>query len=204
MRTLVIGVAGGTGSGKTTLTRKLVQRFGNNASVVSHDNYYKAHSGLTYEERSRLNYDSPEAFDTDLMVKQLKQLIAGRPIDCPIYDFTVHNRSAETKRIEPAPIVIVEGILIFCFPKLCELFDLKLFMDADADVRVLRRVKRDVVERGRSIESVEKQYLETVKPMHDRYVEPSKRMADLIIPQGGHNLVALEMIIEGIRNHRGA
>lgn len=199
MRTLVIGIAGGTGSGKTTLTRELVREFGNEASIVSHDNYYKERSSLTYEERTKLNYDSPEAFDTDLMVAQLKQLIAGNPIDCPVYDFTVHNRSTEIKRIQPAPVIIVEGILIFCFPELCDLFDLKLFMDTDADVRVLRRVKRDVIERGRSIESIEKQYLDTVKPMDELYVEPSKRKADLIIPQGGQNRAALQMIAGGIR-----
>lgn len=203
MRTLVIGIAGGTGSGKTTLTRELIGKFEHRTSVLYHDNYYKEHSDLTYDERAKLNYDSPEAFDTDLMIAQLKQLIAGEAIECPVYDYSVHNRSSETTRVEPNPVIIVEGILIFCFPQLCELFDIKLFVDTDADVRILRRVKRDVVERGRSIESVEKQYLETVKPMHELYVEPSKRKADLIIPEGGRNLVALEMIINRIQTYIG-
>ncbi|MDO5048471.1 MAG: uridine kinase [Actinomycetaceae bacterium] len=203
MRALVIGIAGGTGSGKTTLTRALINKFESKTSVVYHDNYYKEHSSLTYEERTKLNYDSPEAFDTDLMIEQLGELINGRAIDCPVYDYADHNRSSETIRIEPNPVIIVEGILLFCFPELCDMFDIKLFVDTDADVRILRRVKRDVIERGRTIESVESQYLNTVKPMHELYVEPSKRKADLIIPEGGHNLVALEMIIHRIQSYVG-
>ncbi|MDO5700873.1 MAG: uridine kinase [Bowdeniella nasicola] len=195
---LVVGVAGGTGSGKTTLTRALVERFAGQTSVVFHDNYYRQHDDLDYAARSQLNYDAPEAFDTELMVAQLKDLIAGRPIECPVYDYTVHNRSTETLTIEPAPVIIVEGILIFAEPAICELLDIKLFVDTDADVRILRRIKRDVVERGRSLDSVESQYLTTVKPMHELYVEPTKRAADLIIPEGGHNLVALEMLIHRI------
>ena len=198
MATLVVGVAGGTGSGKTTLTRALIERFPGKTSVVFHDNYYNQHDELSYGERSKLNYDAPEAFDNELMVKQVKTLIAGKPIDCPVYDYSLHNRSAETLRIEPAPVLIVEGILIFAEPEIRDLIDIKLYVDTDADVRILRRIKRDVVERGRTLESVEKQYLETVKPMHELYVEPSKAHADLIIPEGGHNLVALDMLIHRI------
>lgn len=198
MSTLVVGVAGGTGSGKTTLTRALIERFPGKTSVIFHDNYYRRHDELTYAERSKLNYDAPEAFDNALMVEQMKELIAGNPIDCPVYDYTIHNRSEETIRIDPAPVLIVEGILIFAEPEICDLIDIKLFVDTDADVRILRRIKRDVVERGRTMESVEKQYLTTVKPMHELYVEPSKGRADLIIPEGGHNLVALDMLIHRI------
>ncbi len=203
MRPLVIGIAGGTGSGKTTLTAELIRHFNTDVSVVYHDNYYREHSDLSYEQRSQLNYDSPDAFDNDLMIAQLSELISGKPIDCPVYDYTVHNRSEETVRVEPHPVIIVEGILIFCFPQLCDLFDIKLFVDTDADVRILRRVKRDVLERGRTLESVEQQYLATVKPMHELYVEPSKRKADVIIPEGGRNLVALEMIIHRVERYLG-
>ncbi|MDO5720131.1 MAG: uridine kinase [Actinomycetaceae bacterium] len=203
MRPLVIGIAGGTGSGKTTLTQELIRHFPTRVSVIYHDNYYRRRDDLTYEERSALNYDAPEAFDNNLMVEQLQQLIAGQSIESPVYDYTVHNRSDSTQIIEPAPVVIVEGILIFCFPRLCELFDIKLFVDTDADVRILRRVKRDVLERGRTVESVETQYLTTVKPMHELHVEPSKRKADLIIPEGGRNLVALDMLIKRVERHLG-
>lgn len=196
---LVIGIAGGTGSGKTTLTRSLMESFGESVAVVYHDNYYKRHDELTYEERCLLNYDAPEAFDNDLMAEQLGQLIAGQSIECPIYDYTVHNRAEETLTIEPRPIIIVEGILIFAEDKLCDYFDIKLFVDTDADVRILRRMRRDVLERKRTIESVESQYLTTVKPMHELYVEPSKRKADVIIPEGGSNAVALEMVVHRIQ-----
>jgi len=197
----MIGIAGGTGSGKTTITNELVGRFKDHVSVVYHDNYYKAHPELTYEERSKLNYDAPEAFDTDLMIEQLKELSEGRSVESPLYDYTVHNRSSKTTHVEPNPVIIVEGILIFCDPRLCDLFDIKIFVDTDADVRILRRIKRDVLERGRTIESVEAQYLNTVKPMHELYVEPSKRKADIIVPEGGKNLVALEMIVNRIASH---
>lgn len=196
--TLVVGVAGGTGSGKTTLTRALVDRFPGKTSVVFHDNYYRRHDDLTYAERCKLNYDAPEAFDNELMVEQIRDLINGKPIDCPVYDYSVHNRSDETLRIDPAPVLIVEGILIFAEQAICDLIDIKLFVDTDADVRIMRRIKRDVIERGRTVESVESQYLTTVKPMHELYVEPSKRKADLIIPEGGHDLVALEMLVHRI------
>lgn len=201
MRPLVIGIAGGTGSGKTTLTREISQRFSTEVTVLYHDNYYKRNDHLTFEQRTQLNYDAPEAFDTDLMIADLKRLIAGETVECPQYDFSIHNRLDDTLTVLPRPVIIVEGILIFCFKELCDLFDIKLFVDTDADVRILRRVKRDVIERGRSIESVEEQYLKTVKPMHELYVEPSKRNADLIVPEGGHNNVALEMIINRVERH---
>ncbi len=198
---MMIGIAGGTGSGKTTITERLKQRFGSNVTVINHDNYYKAHDNLSYEERSKLNYDHPDALDTDLMIQHLKELREGKSIVSPIYDFTIHNRSKETKTISPNKVMIVEGILIYTNPELCDLLDIKLFVDADADVRILRRIERDVKERGRSIDSIISQYLTTVKPMHEQFVEPSKKNADIIIPEGGHNLVALDMIMNRIENH---
>ena len=203
METMVIGIAGGTGSGKTTLTDRLKRHFGDDVSVVYHDNYYKSHDDLTYEQRCELNYDHPDAFDTELMLRDLKRLRAGEAIRCPVYDYTIHNRSDKTVLIKPSPVVIVEGILILQDPRLCELLDIKIFVDTDADVRILRRIVRDVRDRGRSLESVVDQYLTTVKPMHEMYVEPSKRNADIIIPEGGHNLVAMDMLIERIRAHVG-
>lgn len=198
---MMIGIAGGTGSGKTTITKELLERFGNNVTVINHDNYYKAHDSLTLEERSKLNYDHPDSLDTDLMIEHLKLLREGRDIISPIYDFSIHNRSKETKTISPNKVMIVEGILIYTNPELCSLLDIKLFIDADADVRILRRIERDVKERGRSLESIISQYLSTVKPMHEQYVEPSKKNADIIIPEGGHNLVALDMIMNRIERH---
>lgn len=197
---MVIGIAGGTGSGKTTLTRHLVESFGGNISVVYHDNYYKAHPNMTYEERAALNYDHPDAFDTDLMVEDLRTLCAGKTIHCPVYDYTIHNRSEEVRHVEPAPVLIVEGILPFAEPGLLELFDYKIFVDTDADERILRRILRDVKERGRSLDSVITQYLTTVKPMHEAFVEPSKRNADIIVPNGGENGPALEMLVHHIRS----
>lgn len=199
-KALVIGIAGGTGSGKTTLTQALLARFSDHACVVFHDNYYKRHDELDYEQRSQLNYDAPDAFDNELMITQLKQLIAGQDIDCPVYDYSQHNRSDQVLHVKAKPIIIVEGILIFAEPELCNLCDIKLYVDTDADVRIIRRIKRDVVERGRTLESVERQYLDTVKPMHELYVEPSRRRADLVVPEGGHNLVALDMIIHRIEH----
>ena len=198
---LVVGVAGGSGSGKTTLTDNLVQRFGDKVSIVHHDNYYRAHDDLTYEERTRLNYDEPEAFETELMAEHLSLLKQGRSVHCPVYDFTVHNRSHETEVILPRPVILVEGILLFAIPELVERMDMKVFVDTDADVRLARRVLRDVEERGRSVRSVVDQWQATVKPMHEKYVEPSKKNADIIIPSGGENPVALEMITERIRRH---
>ena len=198
---LVIGIAGGSGSGKTTLMKNLIEKFGNVITVLSHDNYYKRHDELTYEERCLLNYDEPAAFDTSLMVYQLDQLRHGQCIDCPVYDFTVHNRSNETIRVVPEKVIIVEGILIFESQELRDLMDIKIYVDTDADVRLCRRIKRDVNKRGRSLESVLTQYQQTVKPMHEKYVEPSKKYADLVVPEGGKNYVALDMIEGRIRRH---
>lgn len=198
---MVIGIAGGTGSGKTTITRKLVQRFGSDVSVIYHDNYYKAHHDMSYEQRSKLNYDHPDAFDTYMLIDALRELKKGHSVVCPEYDYTIHDRSDRTVTIQPAKVVIVEGILIFQNRELCRQMDVKIFVDTDADVRILRRITRDVRDRGRSLESVVNQYLTTVKPMHEMFVEPSKRNADVIIPEGGHNSVALDMIIERVRSH---
>ena len=193
-KSLVIGIAGGSVSGKTTLMKNIIQTFGPAITVISHDNYYKRHDEMTYEERCLLNYDEPGAFDTELMVRQLEQLRGGREILCPVYDFTVHNRSDETLLIKPERVIIVEGILIFENEALRNLMDIKIYVDTDADIRICRRIKRDVNKRGRSLESVITQYQNTVKPMHEKYVEPSKKYADVIVPEGGKNLVALAMI----------
>ena len=198
---LVIGIAGGTGSGKTTLMKNLIARFGDVVTVLSHDNYYRRHDELTYEERSALNYDEPAAMETELMVQHLDALRRGQEIDCPVYDFTVHNRSDETIRVVPKRVIIVEGILIFADEALRDLMDIKIFVDTDADVRLCRRIKRDVNKRGRSLESVLTQYQTTVKPMHEKYVEPSKKYADLVVPEGGKNFVALDMIMDRIQRH---
>lgn len=198
---LVIGIAGGTGSGKTTLMKKLVERFGDVVTVISHDNYYKRHDELTYEERCLINYDEPAAFDTQMMVQHLAQLRSGKAIDCPVYDFTVHNRSDEVLRILPKQVIIVEGILIFADEDLRQLMDIRIFVDTDADVRLCRRIKRDVNKRGRTLESVLNQYQTTVKPMHEKYVEPSKRFASIVVPEGGKNQVALDMIVDRIQRH---
>ena len=198
---IVIGIAGGTGSGKSTITKKLIQRFGDNVSVIHHDNYYKAHHNMPYEERCKLNYDHPNAFDTDLLIRAVEDPKNGLEVTCPVYDFTIHDRSEETEIVKPARVIIVEGILIFESRELCSLMDIKLYVDTDADVRILRRITRDVRDRGRSLESVIDQYLQTVKPMHEQFVEPSKKNADIIIPQGGHNRVALEMVIQRVKAH---
>ena len=200
-KSLFIGIAGGTGSGKTTITRRITEQFGGQVSVLYHDNYYKAHHDLSLEERSRLNYDHPEAFDRQLFLEHLAALKNGLPVECPVYDYTVHNRSDKTVKVAPAPVIIVEGILILQDPDICDLLDIKLFVDTDADVRILRRILRDVRERGRTLESVVDQYLTTVKPMHELFVEPSRKQADLIVPEGGHNKVALDMILQRIRAH---
>ena len=198
---LVIGIAGGTGSGKTTLMKNLITKYGEDITVLSHDNYYKRHDEMTYEERCLLNYDEPDALETDLMALHLDKLRRGEAIDCPVYDFTVHNRSNDTIHIVPRKVIIVEGILIFENQPLRELMDIRIFVDTDADVRLCRRIKRDVNKRGRTLESVLTQYQETVKPMHERYVEPSKKFADLVVPEGGKNLVALDLIMGRIQRH---
>ena len=198
---LVIGIAGGTGSGKTTLMKNLVERFEDHVTVLSHDNYYKRHDELTYEARCQLNYDEPAALETDLMARHLDLLRQGQAIDCPVYDFTVHNRSDETVHIVPKQVIIVEGILIFEDQPLRDLMDIRIFVDTDADVRLCRRIKRDVNKRGRSLESVLNQYQQTVKPMHEKYVEPSKKYAHVVVPEGGKNWVALDLITDRIRRH---
>jgi len=198
---LVIGIAGGSGSGKTTLMNNIVKRFADNITVLSHDSYYKRHDDMTFEERCQLNYDEPAALETELMVRHLDQLRSGQAIDCPVYDFTVHNRSDATTRIEPRKVIIVEGILIFQNKQLRDLMDIRIFVDTDADIRLCRRVKRDVNKRGRSLESVLTQYQETVKPMHEKYVEPSKKHAHILVPEGGKNAVALDLIENLIAKH---
>ncbi len=200
-KTLTIGIAGGTGSGKTTITRSIQRRFGHRVSTLYHDNYYKQRDELTYEERVRLNYDSPDAFDTELMIRHLETLRRGEAVCSPTYDYTVYNRAVRTVTVYPAPIILVEGILILENEELCRQLDIKVFVDTDADVRILRRVVRDVRDRGRSLESVVNQYLTTVKPMHEKYVEPSRRRADIIIPEGGRNAVALNMLMDSIQVH---
>lgn len=201
MNTILIGIAGGTGSGKSTLTQHLKKHFGGDVTVISHDSYYKYQEGMTYEERARQNYDHPSAFDTELLIRHLEELKAGRSIRCPVYSFADHNRTDETVEIHPSKVLIVEGILIFQNPTLRNLFDIKIFVDADADVRILRRALRDVEERGRTLQSVVSQYLTTVKPMHEQFVEPSRKYADIVVPEGGHNLVALDLIMQRIQHH---
>ena len=198
---LVIGIAGGTGSGKTTLMKRLVEQFGDVVSVLSHDNYYRRLDHLAFEERCKVNYDEPNALETELMCQHLQQLREGKGIDCPVYDFSQHNRSDDTVHIEPRQVIIVEGILIFENEQLRDLMDIRIFVDTDADIRLCRRIKRDVNKRGRSMESVIEQYQTTVKPMHDKYVEPSKKYAHIVVPEGGKNLVALDMIMGRIRRH---
>ena len=201
MEMLTIGIAGGTGSGKTTITKRIMREFGDSACILHHDSYYKAHDDLSYEERTRLNYDHPNAFDTDLMLAHIRALKRGETVETPTYDFTVHNRSSKTVTVKPARVLVVEGILIFADRALCDEMDIRLYVDTDADVRILRRIVRDVRDRGRSLESVVNQYLTTVKPMHEQFVEPSKRNADVIIPEGGKNQVAMDMVMERIRGY---
>lgn len=201
MNTTIIGVAGGTASGKSTLVKKLQEAFkGESVITICHDYYYKAHDELSYEERTQLNYDHPSAFDTDMMIADIKKLKEGIAIDCPVYSFVNHNRTDKTLHINPAQVIIIDGILILENQELRDLMDVKVYVDTDADVRLGRRLLRDVQERGRSIESVLSQYFCTVKPMHDEFVEPSKRHADLIVPEGGFNSVALRILIQNINS----
>ena len=204
MNNLIIGIAGGSGSGKTTLALRLKERFEENeVRLISHDSYYKRHDELPFEKRRLLNYDHPDSFDTSLLIEDLRSLKAGHTVHCPVYDYSIHNRTDRTEEVHPTKVIIVEGILIFADEELASEMDIKIFVDTDADERILRRILRDVRERGRTLESVVEQYLTTVKPMHEQYVEPSKRRADIIMLQGGHNLVALDMLIERIRSHIG-
>ncbi|MBK5253194.1 MAG: uridine kinase [Peptostreptococcaceae bacterium] len=197
-KAIVIGIAGGTGSGKSTLIDAIKSEFNDEITIISHDYYYKPHNELTFEERKHLNYDHPNSFDTDLMVKHIKELTEGKSIERPVYDFTIHNRLDETVTLNSSKVIIVEGILIFENKELINLFDIKVFIDTDADVRIIRRIVRDVKERGRTLESVVEQYLTTVKLMHEEFVEPSKKNADIIIPEGGFNRVAIDMLNQRI------
>ena len=198
--TIVIGIAGGTGSGKTTFANKIRDAFKKDVVMLCHDYYYKPNSHLPFEERVKLNYDHPDAFETELLIEHVNQLKDGMAVDHPVYSFVEHTRMEEKVNVKPAKVIIVEGILIFENKELCDLCDIKVFVDTDADVRILRRLIRDVKERGRDIDSVINQYLNTVKPMHEQFVDPSKKRADVIIPEGGFNSVALEMLLERIRN----
>jgi uridine kinase len=196
MQPLFIGIAGGTGSGKSTVARALADGLpGASLAVIDHDSYYRDRSDLSFEERARLNYDHPSALDNDLLVEHLTVLRAGRSVEVPIYDFVAHARRAERRRVEPARVIIVEGILVFVEERVRRLLDIKLFVDTDADLRVFRRIRRDLEQRGRTFAQVREQYYSTVRPMHLEYVEPSKRWADLIIPEGGENKIALDVIL---------
>ena len=196
---LVIGVAGGSGSGKTTVSTRIQEIVGRtHITYIQHDHYYRDRPDLSRTERAKVNYDHPDSLETPLMVEHLRTLRAGQPVDAPLYNFATHRRMEETQRLEPARVILVEGILIFVEPALRELLDMRIFVDTDADLRFIRRLQRDINERGRSLDSVINQYLETVRPMHLEFVEPSKRYADIIVPAGGHNRVAMEMIVSRI------
>ena len=201
MEVTVIGVAGGTGSGKSTLVKRLQEAFrSEDVATLCHDYYYKAHPELTYEQRTQLNYDHPQAFDTDKLVEHIRALKSNVAIEHPVYSFVEHNRTEEKVAVKPSKVIIIDGILIFENKELRELMDIKVFVDTDADLRLARRILRDVRDRGRSMESVINQYTTTVKPMHEEFVEPSKKYADVIIPEGGFNSVAVQMLIQNIRS----
>jgi len=200
MRPIVIAVAGGTGSGKTTVAKEILERVGaQHIAYIPHDAYYRDLSHLSPDERAQVNFDHPDSLETKLLVEHLRALRDGRAVEIPIYDFTTHTRTPHTRRVELAPVILVEGILVFVEPELRKLFDVKLYVDSDADVRFIRRLRRDILERGRTVESVCEQYLSTVRPMHLEFVEPSKRYADVIIPEGGFNEVAIEMVAARLR-----
>lgn len=204
MPRITIGVAGGTGSGKTTVANRILERVGaEHIAYIPHEAYYRNMDHLSYEERARINFDHPDSLETSLLVEHLRCLKRGVAVEIPIYDFTTHARTAQTLHVEPAPIILVEGILIFVEPELREQLDVKLFVDTDADLRFIRRLGRDINERGRTLASVIEQYLKTVRPMHLEFVEPSKRYADVIIPEGGFNEVAIEMVAARIRGLLG-
>ena len=198
---MVIGIAGGSGSGKTTLAREIERRLGQRVIMLSHDAYYRTHDDIPFPEREKLNYDHPDALETDLMVEHIRQLKNGQAIDCPVYDFSQHNRSCETVRIEPRRVIVVEGILIFHDKELRDQMDLRIFVDAEPDVRLCRRIKRDVNKRGRTVESVLTQYEDTVRPMHMKFVEPSKKYASFILPNGGKDKAVQDMLINHITQY---
>ncbi|MGB1374698.1 MAG: uridine kinase [Rhodothermales bacterium] len=199
-RPVIIGLAGGSGSGKSTILRRLLDELGpEHVSVLEHDAYYKDLGGIPFEDRLRVNYDHPDSLETPLLVSHIEQLLAGQAVNKPVYDFANHTRAGETQRIEPTPIIIVEGILVLAEPELTKQMDIRLFVDTDDDIRLIRRIRRDMVERGRSLESILEQYESTVRPMHIEFVEPSKRQADVIIPRGGHNAVAFDLVLARIR-----
>jgi uridine kinase len=202
MRSLLLGIAGGTGSGKSTVARKIVEGLpAASVSIIDHDSYYRDRRDLDLDARQRLNYDHPDSLDNDLLVKHLEELRAGRAVDVPNYDFKNHLRMDERRRVEPTRIVIVEGILVFVEERVRRLLDVKVFVDTDADIRVFRRIRRDIEQRGRTFHSIREQYYSTVRPMHQQFVEPSKRWADLIIPEGGDNLIAIDLILGKLRHH---
>lgn len=201
MNRVIIGICGGTGSGKTTLAEKIYKEFDSCATLISMDSYYKSDASIPLEERAKCNYDHPDAFETDLLIKHLKELKKGNAVDVPQYDYCNHLRKDEYVRAESKKIIIIEGILLLENIKLCNMLDIKIYVDTDADVRILRRILRDVNERGRNLNSVINQYQSTVKPMHEQFVEPYKRRADIIVPEGGYNTVALDVII-GCINHK--
>ena len=203
IRSIIIGIAGGTGSGKSTFTNRIKEEFGDRVSVIYYDNYYKAHDDMSFEERKLINYDHPDSFETDLLVEHLHKLKEGIPVQCPVYDYSVHNRTDRTIEIKPADVIIIEGILVLYDKRLSDMMDIKIFVDADADERILRRVIRDVKERGRDVEGIARQYLTTVKPMHYAFVEPTKYTADLVI-NSAYNNVAFDVIrvkIETLLRH---
>lgn len=198
---VLVGVAGGTGSGKTTVARNIASGLPAGAAVIiDHDSYYQDHPDLSLEERQQLNYDHPDALDNDLLVEQLKALRAGQSIEMPIYDFVTHRRRPEARTVNPAPVIVVEGILVFVDERIRELLDVKIFVDTDADIRVFRRIRRDMEKRGRTFAQIREQYYQTVRPMHLQFVEPSKRWSDLIIPEGGNNRVALDLVVGNLLN----
>ena len=195
----IVGIAGGSASGKTTIVNRIREKFGDDIVVISHDSYYKAHNDLSYDERSRLNYDHPSSFDTERLIEDVKKLKNGEEVDIPVYDYAIHNRSEQTIHIKPKPVILLEGILILENKELRDLMDVKVFVDTDADERLMRRIRRDTIERARSVDSVLTQYAQTVKPMHEQFIEPSKKYADLIIPRGGENLTGINIFTEHLQ-----
>lgn len=200
----IVGIAGGTASGKTTIVRKIKESFGDDIVVINHDSYYKAHNDLSYEDRTKLNYDHPDSFDTERMIEDVKKLKNNQEVDIPVYDFSIHNRVDATVHIIPKNVIIIEGILVLENKALRDLMDIKVFVDTDADERLMRRIRRDMEERARSIDSILTQYRDTVKPMHEQFIEPSKKYADIIIPRGGENLTGIAILQQHLKMMLGA